>query len=356
MGFNRPTLSEIQQRGYADFRSELPGDEPTLPASTEYALVAANSGMSHLKHGRIDFAMRQQFPDTADGEGLDHHLSWWGLSRQQPTFASGNVRATGTPLTLIPAGQQVISPQDSLTYTSQSAVTTDSFGQAIVPVLADAVGSAYNKQPKTILQFSTPPAGIDSQCLVDGVAVGITFGTDLESDESALERLLARIQRGPVVGRPGDWARLAREVSGVTRAWEVAGFAGPGSVGVFFTVDNDPISAVPNPAQVAQVQAYIDAEAPIAYTSVVLAPTDDPIVIAVTIDPDTADIRNAIDSEISDLLLRTATPEGFLLTTVELEQAISRGVGTGAFTMTSPGASVAYSLGFMPVTFTVNYF
>jgi len=357
VAFERPTLDQIQQRCYADFRAELPGDEPTLPLTTEYAFVAAQSGLSHMKHGRIDYAMRQQFPDTADSEGLDHWASVWGVQRQQPQIANqgSGILVSGTPLTPIPIGTAVVSPTDNLTYTTSAAAALDTFGQAIIPVAADQPGSAYNKAPKTEMQLPSPPAGVNSFAIVAGVTVGITGGTDLESDDLLRQRVLERIQQGPIVGRPGDWARLALEVPGTTRSWEQPAFLGPGSIGVFFVLDNDPISAVPNATQVANMQAYLDAEAPLAYTNVALAPADAPLAVSVTIDPDTTDIRNAVEEEIADMLLREATPLGFTLTTVVIDQALARAVGEGTFTRTAPLSDLLYTLGNMPITFTVSF-
>lgn len=357
MAFERPTLDQIQQRAYADFRAELPGDEPTIQLTTEYAFVAAVAGMSHLKHGRISYAMRQQFPDTADSEGLDHWASVWGVPRQQPQIASGTVTATGVAASSIPAGTQISSPQDDLTYEVAATTVIGAGGDASVPVNASAPGSAYNKQIKTILQFTSPPAGVDSEVVVEGIAVndGIQGGTDLESDELLRSRVLARIQGGKLIGKPGDWEHWALEVSGVTRAWESAGFLGAGSVGVFFLVDDNPISAIPSPGVVSTVQAYLDQESPIAYTNVAVAPADQQLAVTVNLDPDTADIRTAVEEEIADMLLREATPLGFTLTTVVVEQTIARAVGTGSFMLTNPNIDITYTLGNMPITFAMTY-
>ena len=357
MAFERPTLDQIQQRAYADFRAELPGDEPTIRLTTEYAFVAALAGMSHLKHGRIDYAIRQQFPDTADSEGLDRWASVWGVPRQQPQKATGTVTTTGVPASSIPAGTQISSPQDDLLYEVTALTAIAASGDASVPVQALEPGAAYNKQIKTILQFTSPPAGVNSEVVVEGVATndGIQGGTDLESDEVLQGRVLARIQGGKLIGKPGDWVQWALQVSGVTRAWESAGFLGAGSVGVFFVTDDNPISAVPAPIVVTNVQTFLDQEAPLPVTNVATAPADVPLSLTIGLTPDTADIRSAVESEIEDMLLRESTPLGFTLTTVVIEQAIQRAVGEGTFNLTSPSTNQTYTLGNIPLTYSITW-
>jgi len=350
MAFERPTIDEIQQRAYADFRAELPGDEPTILLQTEYAFVAAQAGMSHLKHGRISYAMRQQFPDTADSEGLDHWASVWGVQRQQPQKASGSVTAFGTPGSAITIGDILSFPQEDLNYVVTANADVPAIGQVQVFAEAENTGSQYVIADKTLLQFTSPPAGVNSETIV----LDMEGGTDLESDSLLLSRVLFRIQSGKLVGKPGDWEQWALQVPGATRAWELAGFQGPGSMGVFFVIDNDPVSVIPNVAQVADMQTYLDDNAPTAYTNVAVAPADSPLNIVITLTPDTPDIRSAIESEISALLIRDATPLQYLLTFASLTEAVSRGT-TGTFSFTFPLSNIQYNLGFMPVSFTMNY-
>ena len=350
MAFERPTIDEIQQRCYADFRSEMPGDEPTILLQSEYAFVAAQAGMSHVKHGRISNAMRQQFPDTADSEGLDHWASVWGVPRQQPQKAAGSVTAFGAPASVIPLGTPLVSPQDDLTYVTTAAAVIPAIGQVEVFIEADNTGSEYNKADKTLLQFSSPPAGIDAEAIV----LELSNGSGLESDTLLVSRVLARIQGGKLIGKPGDWVQWALEVPGTTRAWEQAGFLGPGSIGVFFLRDDDPISAIPDVAQVATMQTYLDTNSPTAYTNLAAAPTDATLPITVTLTPDTPSIRTAVEDEVAAMLIREASPLGFVLALTTITEAIGRGT-SGEFSVTSPIIDITYPLGFLPITFAMTY-
>lgn len=358
----RPTLSSIQRRVQADFRAELPGDEPTIPLSTEFAFSVAIAGASHLKHGRIDYLGRQQFADTADSEGLDHHASIFGITRLQPQKANGNVLATGVATTAIPIGTGLTSPNDDLLFITTAAAVIGPGGQAVIPVEAVATGAAGNKQLFTSLELSSPIVNVDGTVIVQGVldiitgvSFGLISGADLESDDLLLERYLFRVQGGKLIGKPGDWEAWALEYPGVTRAWEVPNISGPGTVGVFFVTDDDPSGPIPGALLVSLVGTDITAKAPTMATTIALAPLEVTLDPEISISPDTPEVRTAVELELEDMLLREASAKGFTLSLSKITEAISRAPGEDSNTLISPVADQVYALGSLPTLGTITW-
>ena len=358
----RPTLAEIQRRVFADFRAELPGNEPTIPLSTEFAFCVAIAGASHLKNGRIDYAMRQQFADTADTEGLDHHASVWGITRLQPQKSQGSVQATGTAGTAIPIASGLTSPNDDLLFVTTAAAVIGLGGQVIVPIEAVATGSAGNKNVFTKLEFSTPIPNVDADVtvqgvfdIITGVSSGLITGADLESDDLLLERLLFRIQGGKLIGKPGDWEAWALEYPGVTRAWEVPNISGPGTIGVFFVTDDDPVSVIPGAPLVALVDVDITAKAPTPATTIALAPTEVQIDQEISISPDTPEVRTAVELELEDMLIREASAKGFTLSLSKITEAISRAPGEDSNVLILPATDQVYALGELPTLGSITW-
>ncbi len=358
----RPTLAEIQARVFADFRAELAGDEPTLPASTEFAFVVAIAGASHLKHGRIDYAMRQQFPDTADEEGLHHWASILGVPVQQPTKAIGDVNASGTPLTAIPINSELTDPNTNDLYITTAASVIGAGGDVVVPVEAVETGLQGNKAIFTTLNFTTPIPNVDSEVtvlgsfiLATGVIEGLFGGAGLESNDLLLERVLFRLQGGKLIGKPGDWEAWALEYPGNTRAWEVVNFQGPGTMGIFFVIDTNPVIIFPGPALIALVEADITAKAPTASTTIALGPTGDPLNPEIIVSPDTPDIRTAVELELEDMLLREASAKGFTLALSKITEAISRAPGEDSNILVSPVVDQVYPVGTIPVLGTITF-
>ncbi len=86
----------------------------------------------------------------------------------------------------------------------------------------------------------------------------------------------------------------ALEVPGVTRAWCVRRFMGPGTVAVFFMRD-DQADPIPDAEQLAAVAAYIEPLRPVTADVYVLAPVQKPVVYTIRLTPDTSAVRAAVE-------------------------------------------------------------
>lgn len=338
MAFNRPTLSEIITRIKSDIETRLSTGKLT-PNSFLSIIATALAGAVHLLHGHIVWASRQLFPDTAEQENLERWATIWGIARTSATFAAGNVDFTGTNGTVIPTGTR-LKRNDGIFYVTTASGTIAS-GTASVAAKAVDAGEDSNADATTSLTVVNSISGVNSDAAV--ATGGITGGLTGETDASLRARLLDRIKQPPHGGALFDYVTWAKEVLGVTRAWAYPLKFGAGTVGVTFVLD-DEADIIPGTAKVAEVQAYIDDDTrrPVTAEVTVYAPTAVPLNFEITIDPDTAEIRAAVEESLKDLIKRTAEPGGTILLS-KIREAVSVATGEEDNEVVSPVADVTHT-------------
>lgn len=307
MAFNRPTLSQLVERVENDFKTALNLTQ-ILRRSVLKALSRVVAGVAHTLFGFIDFAKRQLFPDTAEVEFLERWGAIYGINRLAATFAQLTYRFTGADGSIVPQGT-LVQREDGFQYETESEVTI-SGGQADVTITALESGADGNLDDGTTLTLVSAIAGVDSEGTIQST---VTEGEDTETDEDLRNRILQRIRQPSAGGKVSDYIGFALDVAGVTRVWIFPGlFGGPdgeGTVGVSFVEDNeDPI--IPDQAKVDEVQEAVDKEKPITADVQVFAPTAENLDITVKIKPNTQEVRDAVESEITDLINRTAEVRG----------------------------------------------
>ncbi|TKD40591.1 baseplate J/gp47 family protein [Azotobacter chroococcum] len=351
MPFARPSLAEIIDRVVADIGTRLPGVAGAVLRRSLLGIIGrAQAGAAHLLYGYIDWVARQALPDTAEREYLQRWAAIWGITRNAATFAEGSVTFTGTNGAAIPAGT-IVQRQDGVQYATQAAATIAG-GSATVAVEASVAGTDGNLAAGTSVFLISPIAGAQSSAAV--AAGGITGGDDVESDERLLARLLQRIRNPPQGGAEADYVLWALEVPGVTRVWVYPMQLGAGTVTVLFVNDDDPVSIIPDAAEVAEVQAHIDRRRPVTAEVFVAAPTATPLDMTIALDPNTASVQQAVLAELQDLLTREAQPGGTILIS-RLREAVSIAAGEGDNSIITPGANVTHAAGEMAVLGTVTF-
>jgi uncharacterized phage protein gp47/JayE len=143
-------------------------------------------------------------------------------------------------------------------------------------------------------------------------------------------------------------------VAGTTRAWEYPNVDGLGTVAVRFVQDDDPVSILPSAGEVATMQTYIDGKAPVTADVTVYAPTQKTLNMTISITPDTAAVRAAVEAELEDLILREGDPGATLLLS-QLNEAVSIAAGETDHTITVPAANVTHAVGEMPKLGTITW-
>lgn len=165
----------------------------------------------------------------------------------------------------------------------------------------------------------------------------------------------------PHGGAAHDYVSWAKEVSaGVTRVYVDPLAGGAGTVHVYFLMDNTYTNGIPQGADVAAVQAYINEVKPVTAVVTVIAPTAVAVNVEITgLSPDTTDIRDAIELELADMLRRegkvSTVAAPFTLYRSKLWQAISEASGEDHHVLTTPASDTAFSAGQFPVLGTITY-
>ncbi len=344
MPFARPSLAELIDRVRGDLRGRLEIEGPLLRRAMVDVLGAVWGGAVHTLYGFLDWLAKQLFGDTAEREQLLRMAALYGITPVAATFASGDVTATGTNGSSIPA--ETILRLDAATAYRVTTGQVIASGFATLPVAAVLAGDAANVPAATSLTFESPIAGVASTATV--ATGGITGGFDEEGTEELRDRYLLRLREPPEGGADQDYEAWALAVAGVTRAWVYPHELGLGTVVVRFVLDNEP-SIFPDAGAVAAVQAALEAERPITAEVTAEAPIELAVAFTIHVVPDNADTHTAIAAELADLLRRVAEPgDGAGRGTILLSQintAIGTAEGVTDYSLTVPSADVVPGVG-----------
>lgn len=341
MAFSRPTLSEIVQRATTDLSTRIIGSVAALRRSVIKAFGSVIGGAVHSLYGYLDYIAREAFVDTAkDASTLERYGSIWGVPRNSPTFADGFVVFTGTNGTVLPALTS-LQRSDGVLYSTLADGTIAS-GTVTVEAVCLTSGDTGNMLSGENLTIVTPIAGITSQGTVD--TDGMTGGADVEEVEAWRERILEKIRKAPRGGNASDYEFWAKEITGVTRVWVYENQYGAGTVGLAFVRDNDTPTIFPSAGEIADVQDYIDTVRPLTADLTVWAPVAQVLNFTISITPDTAAIRAAVQAELEDLIKRVAEPGGTILLS-QIREAVSAAAGEEDNAVTVPAADATATAG-----------
>lgn len=278
------------------------------------------------------------FPQNARRDALEKHLElYFGEGFKQATEAVGTVSVTGTMGSTVPIGTEFSYEPNGNAYQATELVTLATT-TAAVPVQSVDVGQAQNLLEGAELTISSPPPGINPTAEV--INGNLSDGRDIESNDEAAARILARVRNPIAGGTESDykqWAIAADD--SVSDANVIRYQYGPGTVGVVFTAgttdidqaidNNQAIVRIPSDALVELVSDYIDDRNPLTDCLYVQKPT------VVTLDV-TVRVR-FVDGDLSTI------PAGQTLTQQELvEREVQR-----AIYKTPPGGRQFGATGFV---------
>lgn len=340
MSFNRPSLATLIDRIATDIASRLPGTGARLRRAMTTILGRALAGAVHGLYGHQEWIAKQILIDTCDEDVLARHAAIWKKPRKAASASTGPVLLTGVDGSVVPAGTS-LTRGDGLEYTT-AADATIAAGTAPATVTATTAGIIGDAVANTQLSFVAPIAGVNATATVD--VAGIGGGADVEGIEAWRARILQRIQQPPKGGTSSDYEEWALEVAGVTRAWVYPNELGLGTVTVRFVTDGAPGGLIPDASTVAAVQAYIDSVRPVTADVTAVAPTASQLDFIITLTPDTAAVRAAVEAELADLVAREAEPGGTILLS-HINEAISIAAGETDHVLTAPAANVVAATG-----------
>lgn len=355
MAFQRPTLAELVETIEAEVSSRL-GIGPLLDRGPLRVLSRVFAGQTHALYGYLDFIARQVVPLESEGAALESWADLYGLERLPATKAAGDVTFSGTNGSTIPLDALLTRDNGSRYRTTASGLIAG--GTATVPVEAEDAGVAGNAVAGSTLSISTPIAGVTGAVVAAG---GLFGGEERETDDQLRTRLRDTVAARPEGGSLQDYRAWALEVPGVTRVFVFAGedFMGPGTVGVTIAADDDPSGPIPSGGLVAAVQARLTDttrrdSAPITAEVTTYAPVAVPVDFTLEVTPDTAAVREAVETALADLILREGAPGGTLLLS-KIHEAISTAAGEEDHVLADPSVNVDFTSGELPVLGTVTF-
>lgn len=260
----------------------------------------------------------------AYGIYLDYHAIAHGTSRKPASAASGRIKITGSPGSIIPEGFLFAVPATGDTeaitfYTTQEAeIGID--GTVDIPIKASEAGSGGNVAADTIVIMVSPSiSGIEHITNAEA-----TTGGSAEEDDEALRQRIKEIceaSDASFVGCDADYKRWAKEIEGVSVGEVIVmpEWAGPGTVKIVLT---DAYGEPANEDIVKAVYKYIVSpddrsarKAPIGATVTVAAPYTVQVNISCSLTTAAGEDRPSIVKTIKDSItnyFETAKKEGVI--------------------------------------------
>jgi uncharacterized phage protein gp47/JayE len=352
--FSFPKITRLITRSKSDIEAILQNGAVYVRRTFENATAKALAGLTHTLHQHLFYNSQQLFPDTADEANLVHWANiWLGVNaRLPPEPAEFTILVTGTVTdTPVPDTTRWVR-DDGVVFQADGDYVLPSAAPLEVSVGVTAVeeGVDGNTVPGDTLTLESPIAGVDADAVVEGSGSDpIGGGSDIESPNALLTRVLARIQSPPKGGGPGDYVTWAKESgANVTRAWERPGILGPGTIGIYFVQDtfdeNDLFvdTLFPSASEVQDVYDYVILVAPLNTTLAVAAPTEQTLDPVIQLSPNTAAVQSAVSQQLNDLLLRESAPGGTLQWS-KINEAISLATGEEDHILVSPTSDVVSS-------------
>lgn len=357
MPFEKPSLQEQVEAARRAFRGELPGTDAWAWPNNINVSAKVMGGMAHMILMWLDYIAQQRWVHLADGEFLDKFGIDYGMPRVAASYARGYVDMEGTVDAVIPAGLTIVRA-DGLEYEVTTGGVVGGGGTVSLYVTAKNTGSDYNAEAGLPVSLNATYENLTGSGEV--AAEGIGLGASEESDESYRERLLWRLRMPPHGGAAHDYVAWAREIAGVSRVFVDPLADGPGTVTVYFLMDELYANGVPQAADVQAVQDYIDEVRPVTAVVTVAAPTPVAVNIEIgSLSPSTTEVQDAIALELADMFKREAlvstASAPFTLYRSKIWQAIANATGEDRHVLLAPATDVLYSEAELPVLGTVSY-
>lgn len=260
------TVEEVYQELLDAYR-ERAGYVPADSCDLSIRLYAAAAQIQALSM-QSEWVLAQSFPQTAEGEYLDHHALVCGLSRMPAAKAVGKLRflvgSTAQHDRVIEMGTVCMTGGSIRFVTTEEAVLAA--GERHVDVSAEAMESGVggNVPAGTVTVMTAYPVGITGCTNPEAFAGGM----DREQDEALRQRVLKSYQRLPNGANAAWYETAALACEGVAAAAVVGRPRGIGTVDVYVTSP----AGIPEEALLETVRETLNAAREIAVDVEVKAP------------------------------------------------------------------------------------
>lgn len=314
-----PTLTQVVNRARADIDGALGSSFALLRKSVEAVLATVTGGLAFGVYGKMLSIARNIVPGRENDEDvLEQNARLWlgnDDGRLPARAALFTITGTGTPPGAIPANTQ-FRREDGAIFVTEAEIQFTASPQSI-----EVVSNATEGQPgfgvdgNTIagstLTLVSVVGFLDADWIVDGdpgdPAQG--SGTDEETNDALADRITFRAQNPPRGGAPGDYEAWAREVPGVAQAFESVNIIGANIVSVVIVRD-DIDSPLPDIGLIAEVQAFLIENNPLAIRVTTFGPSLLPIDLSIALTPNTPEVQASVELSLRDAIARRAVPTG----------------------------------------------
>lgn len=339
------TVDEFYQEMSKDFaaRTGVTTVDGCDLAARMYALAA----QLYALQVQNDWVRRQCFPQTAQGENLDHHAQMRCLERKQPAYAAGSVRFYAEVASdlnrSIPAGTVCMTAGLVRFETTQAAMLTAGEMWVDVPVRALTSGAVGNVAAGTITEMAVAPVGIAS-CTNPEACSG---GVDEEDDEELRARVLESFRTLPNGANAAYYRQVAMADDEVAQAAVVSRPRGIGSVDVVVAS----YEGIPGQELIERLQVVLEQQREIAVDLVVRAPETVGVSLAVAVEAKAGYDRQQVIERVKNALVGCFTGallgESVLL--AKLGSIIYSCEGVANYRIATPAADVAIEYTQLPV-------
>lgn len=221
------SADEIHQR----MMNNLPADIDNMPGGFPYDFTrpAALEKDEFINYHLVR-ALMIAFPQYAWDNWLDLHGQQVHLERHPPKCASGKVKVTGIPGTIIAEGTIFCTPATdsgpSILFYSTEEKEIEAEGTILIPVLAAESGASSNVPANTVTLMAKPDKNITEVINPEQ----ITGGTERESNDNFYDRIAVEYDNSlTFLGNDSDYIRWAKE-SGAGDCIVIPTAEGPGTV------------------------------------------------------------------------------------------------------------------------------
>lgn len=352
MAFTRPTLTELINRVCTSINTYVEHANAFVKQSV-FNVLAKIISVLHLDlYVYLDEMAKNFFVTTADINGLMARGSDIGVYRKKASFATGNIIITGTPDTVIPLGTlySAVSEQQYKT-TADAIVGSD--GTVTVQIQATSTGINGNQDGGTEFTLVNPIAGLLSSAVAD--TNGITGGADVEETEAYRARILLALRKQSGAGDTIFYENAALTQPGVTRAKAYRTYAGPGTVGVTFLMENTYPDGIPHAGDIAAMKEYLESIMPADLNElIVFAPETTVVDITINnLSPDTPQLRAAINNSLAELFHEYSFGE--TVYRGQIETAIGSTPGEISHVLAAPVADTTVPVNGIAILGTITY-
>lgn len=266
-------------------------------------------------YNQFDRMLGVMFLDTSAGEYIDKRGKEYGILRKEGGKAKGECTFTGAEYTEIPMGT-LCATAGGLLYEVQEDGIIGESGSITLPIIAEQTGDRYNVLAGAINILPVEIFGITG-IRNENKLLG---GTEREADEELAERILMRLQAPATSGNAYHYRMWAMDVEGVGNAKIFPLDNGPGTVTVL------PITSShrsPDAGIIQNIAEYIEEQRPIGATVTVLAPTEQLINVAATLEISKATTLEKVKRKYTELMESYIKGSVFRLARVDYYRCLS---------------------------------